>query len=67
MIVMDWITDERDSYSWSGVIHGIRWKTTTTIDDLDFPDGVALLCSTKEQISWVKKLQDYRSRQERWG
>ena len=40
------------------ILHGIRWKTTTTLDDLDFCDDVALLCSTKEQISLVKKLQN---------
>lgn len=33
---------------------GIRWKTTTTLDDLNFADDVALLSSTKEQIHWGK-------------
>ncbi|XP_048579012.1 uncharacterized protein LOC125560728 [Nematostella vectensis] len=46
LLVMDWILRR----SVGKGENGIRWKFTSKLDDLDFADNIALLCSTKHHI-----------------
>ena len=56
LLIIDWIlrrTVEKSE-------NGIRWRLTTTLDDLDFADDIALLSSTnhyiKEQTARLRRL-----------
>lgn len=46
LIVMDWIMGREVGYG----KNGIGWKFTSKWGDLDCPDDVAILSSTKQQI-----------------
>jgi len=45
LIVIDWVMTRTEDNS----RNGIRWKLTTTLDDLDFADDLALLSSRWSQ------------------
>ena len=52
LIIMDWVMRRAVGNG----ENGIRWRSTSKPDDLDFADDIALVSSTKQQIQDKTKM-----------